>query len=137
MNRLFEFDWPSMKIFKLLTECYWLWIRLLCGDITAVFLIIMGTSYCAADLINHNEISSRILCGGCNWCIYVYIYIYNEPLLHQSLIFLSTMMFFVVNWINMFTSTIMKITVIQCCEYYVDPIFKSNQFHNIDPTLKS
>jgi len=32
----------------------------------------------------------------------------------------------VVNWINMFTSTIMKTTVIQCCKYYL--IQFSNQF---------
>jgi len=42
----------------------------------------------------------------------------------------------IVNWINMFTSTIMKTTVIQCCKYYVDPNFKSTQFHDIGPTLK-
>jgi hypothetical protein len=28
------------------------------------------------------------------------------------------------------------LTLIQCCKYYVDPIFKSNHFHNIDPTSK-
>jgi len=33
-------------------------------------------------------------------------------------------------------SNIEILTLIQCWKYYVDPIFKSNHFHNIDPTSK-
>jgi len=33
-------------------------------------------------------------------------------------------------------SNIEILTLIQCWKYYVDPIFKSNHFHKIDPTSK-
>jgi len=57
-----------------------------------LFLIIMGASYCAADLTIMKFHPKYFVVDVIDAYIYIYIYIYNKTLLHQSLTFQSTMM---------------------------------------------